>query len=61
MNLEIFGKAFENHLRQLSELQVKYGNMSAYDYFEMEKKALISQYEAMIKAVSERKDILDEK
>jgi len=61
MNLEMLGKAFENHLRQLSELQAKYGHMYAFDYFEMEKKALISQYEAIIKAVSERKDILNEK
>ena len=55
MDLEILGKAFEHHLTQLSELQLKYGHLSAYEYFEIEKQALICQYDAMVKAIIENK------
>jgi hypothetical protein len=55
MDLETLGKAFQNHLTQLSGLQSKYGHLSAYQYFEIEKRALISQYDAMVKTIIETK------
>lgn len=54
---DLYIKNLNSMLKQVEDLQKKYGHLTVFEYFELEKKIMIEQTKELIQALDNRKEI----